>query len=196
LTTKDEDKSKVDTSAWDSLKSDQKNLGKNVKISAEQLSELIAAVPGSPVWASRVIDGNNNEVDKETGKITYHPAPNLWTGNPFDPLDEPSVGMNTNECRSNVLCKYSTSDEAPHLRALYYGVPGFKSFSQFHDAATTNFDGTEKSGAYKFLLIFPYLPVNYYGAVGTLLDAKNWNQNSPQNSNNSNLGFSHDKQSE
>ncbi len=200
LTTKDEDKSKVDTSAWDSLKNDQKNLGKNVKISAEQLSELIAAVPGSPVWASRVIDGNNNEVDKETGKITYHPAPNLWTGIWADNLgqakEDPSVGRNDNGCKDSALCRETISDEAYHLKALYYGVPGFKSFSQFHDAATTNADGTEKSGAYKFISIFPYIPANYCGAIGTILDAKNWNKNSPQNSNNSNTVFSHDKKNE
>jgi hypothetical protein len=41
-----------------------------------------------------------------------------------------------------------------------------------------NSNGTEKDGSYKFLSIFPFIPANYYGAVGTLLDVQNWNQKS------------------
>jgi len=165
-------------------------------VSVEQQNPIqVQELPGGPVWVSKWIDAHNDEVDS-SGKPVPHPAPNLWPGNPFDENDEPSVGMNTDECRTNPFCKYTVSDKSPHLQALFYGVPGFKSFSQFHDSATTNVDGTEKSGAYKFFSIFPYVPANYYGAFGTMLRTRNQNQNSSQNSNNSNPVFSHDQKNE
>jgi hypothetical protein len=159
------------------------------------------AVPLTPVWASRLIDENNNEIDPDTGNPIPHPAPNLltglWSDNPSQPKERPSVGFADPSCRSNYLsCGMWISDKAPHLQVLHYGIPGFKSFSQFHDAATTNPDGTEKSGAYKFISIFPYIPANYYGAIGTILDSKNWNQNSSRNDNNSNPIFRYDKKNE
>jgi hypothetical protein len=178
---------------WGEIGNDHENLKENTKTAAIQLSDLTAAVPGSPVWASRVIDENNNEIDSRTGEPINHPAPNLLTGNPFNKDDEPSVGFADQNCRDNFLCGNTISDQAPHLQLLHFGIPGFKSFSQFHDAATTNADGSEKNAAYKFFSIFPYIPANYYGAIGTILDAKNWTENSSQNDNNSNPIFSYDK---
>ena len=158
-----------------------KHLPNNLPIVAGQLADLAGAIPLSPVWGSRWIDVNNNEIDPETGKPINNPAPNLWTGNPFDKNDEPSVGRGDLECKNSGLCKNLMSDEAYHLRVLHYGIPGFKSFSQFHDSAMLNADGTEKGGFYKFVSIVPYMPINYYGAVGTILDFGHFNKNSSQN---------------
>ena len=182
--------------AWNSIKSEQSNLGGNLLTSNIALSDLIGAVPGSPIWASRFIDAHNDEIDPNTGEPKSHPAPNLWMGNPLDPNDVPSVGRGDDQCKNSTLCRITISDKAYELRALHYGIPGFKSFSQFHDSQMVNPDGTEKSGAYKFLSIFPFIPANYYGAVGTLIDVRNWTQNSSLNDNNSNSVSRYDKQNE
>jgi hypothetical protein len=180
---------------WGEIGNDHENLKENTKTAAIQLSDLTALVPGSPVWASRVIDENNDEIDSRTGEPINHPAPNLLTGNPFNKDDEPSVGRGDDACRDdNTICRYTISDRAPHLKALHYGIPGFKSFSQFHDSQMFDKETNKEAGAaYKFFTIFPFIPANYYGAIGTILDAKNWTENSSQNDNNSNPIFSYDK---
>ena len=48
---------------WKSIGKDHDNLGKNLLTSNIALSDLVGAVPGSPIWASRWIDVNNNEID-------------------------------------------------------------------------------------------------------------------------------------
>lgn len=139
-----------------------------VKKKTETGNASIDTIPFTPVWVSRMVDENNNEIKNQ--QLINHPAPNLWTGNPFNSNEKSSVGRADDACKNSYICRIAISDYAIHLKAFYYGVPGFKSFSQFHDSATTNSNGSEKSGFYKFFSIFPYMAINYYGAIGTVLD--------------------------
>ncbi len=171
--------------AQDSLVKTITNAPGNTFETAKQLSDLTGMIPGSPVWVSRYIDANNIEI--KNGEPINHPAPNLLTGFWDKPWENPSVGRADAECKNSTLCKNFASDEAYHLQALHYLVPGFKSFSQYHDSAMINKETGEEFGAdYKFISIFSYLPANYYGAIGTMIDFRNMDNGQSNNSTSQN----------
>jgi hypothetical protein len=128
-------------------------------------------------WVSQWIDENNDGIDEATGKRIIHPAPNFGTG--IGSGEESSVGRGDKGCLDSFICNILISDQAPQFKALFYLVPGFKSFADFHDTEMMNSSGSEKGGGYKAVSIIPYIPISYYGAIGTYLNSTTNDFNKP-----------------
>ena len=140
---------------------------------------LIATAPKvGAITVSEWVDKNNNGVDEKTGQPKDYGAPNFLTGL-FYPEDAPTVGRGDRGCKDSALCNVTISDNAPHFRALYYGIPGFKSFAEFHDAGMTDKNGNEQGGLYKAASIPIYIPISYYGSLGTYMKNSAYEYNKP-----------------
>ena len=101
--------------------------------------------------------------------VIDNPAPNMLPGI-LSGNDKPNTGIRNPNCYASSLCKYSVSDQAPHFAIPNRIVPLVHSGSAYHDAG--GYEGWKNQAT-----IAPYLLYNAYGAVGTLIDVKNWDQN-------------------
>ena len=86
----------------------------------------------------------------------------------------PNVGRSDQEACNNKFLRYSVSDKAPLFQVLFYLILGFKSAAEYHDVAMSPDVNGEKSPVIKAISIPPYFLLNYYGAIGTILDFKNY----------------------
>ncbi len=162
------------------IATDLANMGRELGLDQKQTQVVTDVIKYSPyliavapkigaITVSEWIDANNDEIDPKTGLVKKeHGAPNFLTGL-FYPDDVPTVGRGDEGCKGSSLCRNTISDEAPHFQALYYGLPGFKSFAEFHDAGMTDKNGNEHGGLYKATSIPIYIPISYYGSLGTYM---------------------------
>jgi hypothetical protein len=142
---------------------------------------LVATVAGktvyyvSPVYASRVINENNDQ----TGKAP-NPAPHFIpglglteseTGKDYS-FNEVTETFDIPEFPKSLA---SGTKANPILKGMYHTIPGFPSNSGFHDAGMEWMG--DPNGFVKAVTIPPYFAYNYYGAVGTLMDVPNYNTN-------------------
>jgi filamentous hemagglutinin len=147
------------------IKDDFKNLHENALIVLNDVSNIPLV---GPIWWSHYIDNNNTiEItDKQGNKKQIDlPQSDFDTGDPNNPI----VGINN--C-SGVLCPV-ISAQSPLLKPLNNSVPGFAGFAAWHD---NNMDvvevvvGTTITTPVKPLSIPAYIPLYYYGAMGTYLE--------------------------
>ena len=150
-----------------SIANDFKNLPDNAIIATEGALNMPIA---GPIWWSKYIDRNNDNINEKTGEKEERGQPTFETGdkNPYDP----SVGIGTKSCREGKICGPLFSDQG-WLKYLDEDVPGFSDFSAFHDnhmSKVENVIGETASIPVKVISIPVYLGVYYYGAVGTQLE--------------------------
>jgi hypothetical protein len=129
----------------------------------------------SPVYASRVINENNDQ----TGK-PENPAPHFVPGLGLTKSEtgrDPEIDVVTNqEIPVGFLESFTVgTNQNPILKGMYHTIPGFPSNTGFHDAAMEGM--VNPSDFVKAVSIPPYFAYNYYGAVGTLMDVPNYNTN-------------------
>lgn len=124
----------------------------------------------SPVHASRWVDGNNRIFPAP------HPIPGLGltkseTGR--DPIIDETTKMPIERpFPQNFITGENTN---PLLKGMYHLVPMFPSNTQVHDVGMTGV----ADDITKAVTIPSYFFYNTYGAVGTAVDVKKYNQNIP-----------------
>jgi hypothetical protein len=138
-------------------------LAKDTKLTLDIASDIIGAIPYSPVWTSREINSLN-------GKNI--PAPNLLPGL-F--MTKSETGQ-TPDFNNPNLNDYIMGNKNPLFQLSWQMLPGVKSATETHDFGM---DKEEKLNGKANLVatIIPYFISNYYGAIGTLIDVKNYQKN-------------------
>ena len=150
---------------------------KDTKLTLDISSDLLGAIPLSPVWVSR-------KLTEMTG-IPPHPLPSFGIGdevmgqatikrdknNKPDPVDKNGNKIIYQETGNGGF----KSDNNLLFKTLYTVLPGGKAATDQHDILMNKYGIDSNLGLAGTIL--PSFAATYYGVVGTILDTKNYSSN-------------------
>ena len=171
--------------AWNSLKSDQENLGKNLKIATREQLKLVAAVPVSPMFVNKNIESSRGGAPQsaawgapavyksgtEANGVRDPKANNVGLGNvPKDQDGNILWDKVGTEVKFDLTTRKGFMDWLGHEGGLVsnvcnYGLPGCNDMSLTHD----NWGNSKIVKVIPLglqLSIIPAYPYNVYGLIG------------------------------